>query len=505
MPSTPVRLLSIRLSLCTLLLCGALSISAQGESEKTRTELEATMASLGEAWDRGDRDAVLSHFQHGDLIPPDDREWRILGHFRFWEKPIRSIETGKDGVIRVEFTMDPESASPAQFMTLEFVRSDGGSLVVRSDATAEELEAARVANKKSQERMKREAEMFESLERELKGRVPAGDEWPLVEHLVAAFAEKTGAPRSALPFHPLAEVVGEDDALLLCVIAEHGRLQDPAAVPFRREGDRWVVDEEAMRPGSGLEPPERLAEVDQPGPNLRRQTPGLELERIPLFLHYAFSNLRAAYGRALAEEDWEGATTILRETLVGFTLVDRGKEAIRFLETRPRKVDSVAIDEQRIDGDEAVVTFAIAEESGTSIERFRLRRAGDGWVIGARSDTLALATMGMLRSLGDTIEAWKIDHDGLYPDARNVDDLRAALVKDGFYRNPPVADAWGTGLKYLVSDDRTGFRLVSAGGDRAFEPAQWEAEGDLPDLDHDIVFENGTLKSEWIVTDERAR
>ncbi|MGZ5476877.1 MAG: hypothetical protein ACXW29_11895 [Thermoanaerobaculia bacterium] len=66
---------------------------------------------------------------------------------RFWEKPVKEIETA-GGVLRVTFTMDPESDWPAQFLTLPLIRGADGKLLIKSSATAADLEAAKERKKK---------------------------------------------------------------------------------------------------------------------------------------------------------------------------------------------------------------------------------------------------------------------------------------------------------------------------------------------------------------------
>ena len=116
-----------------LAMCVIASVTAQGaEGEDTlQVEVEAFQKSFKAAYDARDQARVLQHFQHGSLLPPlSDRVYRNMGREPFWEKPIRSVKPNADGSIEAEFVLDPESARPAQFMTLSFVRGPQGGLLI---------------------------------------------------------------------------------------------------------------------------------------------------------------------------------------------------------------------------------------------------------------------------------------------------------------------------------------------------------------------------------------
>ena len=207
-----------------------------------RTDVEAYLKSLKAAFDSGDRNRVLSHFEHGDIVAPTDSEYDMLRHIRFWEKPVKEIQTA-EGVIRVTFTMDPESDSPAQFLTLQIIRGADGKLLIKSSATAADLEAAK-------ERKKKQAAaegQIAALARDLQGRKKI-EQWPLNARFLEAIKERNvQIPPEVGPF-PLAEIYRGNDAVLLAGVGEDDELRD-MQLTFARKDGTWIptdrVDDEA--------------------------------------------------------------------------------------------------------------------------------------------------------------------------------------------------------------------------------------------------------------------
>ena len=109
-------------------------------------------------------------------------------------------------------------------------------------------------------------------------------------------------------------------------------------------------------------------------------------------------------------------------------------------------------------------------------------------------------TMGDMRSIATASEAYAIDND-MYPEANDLDDLDG-LLSPIYIRELPRADAWGRDYRYLVSDDLTSYRIVSAGPDGTFS---WDSDIRLDDaqlgraaqpstsFNDDLVYQNGTF------------
>jgi hypothetical protein len=99
-------------TLIVLALSAGISVAQQG-SEALLAEVAELLTSLGQAYQSGDRAALRKHFEHGDLLPDDDRNLRMLGRLNLWDKPIEKIET-EGATIAVTIVLDPESDLPAQ-------------------------------------------------------------------------------------------------------------------------------------------------------------------------------------------------------------------------------------------------------------------------------------------------------------------------------------------------------------------------------------------------------
>ena len=102
-------------------------------------------------------------------------------------------------------------------------------------------------------------------------------------------------------------------------------------------------------------------------------------------------------------------------------------------------------------------------------------------------------TMADMRKLAIIAEAYAVDN-GDYPVASDVPAL--AKLAEPKYTRPggtPLVDGWGTPYRYVC--DGKNYRIVSAGADRAFEPASAKLDatpgGDTDTLASDLVYSNG--------------
>ncbi|HYS53294.1 MAG TPA: hypothetical protein VER58_05970 [Thermoanaerobaculia bacterium] len=205
------------------------AIAVESPDLQLRAEVQKLCGELKAAYDSGDRARVLSHFQYGDTLTPTQAEYSMLGKLRFWDKPIKDIE-GKDGVIWVTFTMDPQSDLPAQFATLNFIRQSDGKLVVKSSASPQELEAAKERKQKQEATQSKMA----SLASELEGRKKV-ERWPLLERYVReASASPTPPLPDQAPVFPVAECYRGNEAVLFTYVGMFDELV-PAAIRFEKK------------------------------------------------------------------------------------------------------------------------------------------------------------------------------------------------------------------------------------------------------------------------------
>jgi hypothetical protein len=102
-----------------------------------------------------------------------------------------------------------------------------------------------------------------------------------------------------------------------------------------------------------------------------------------------------------------------------------------------------------------------------------------------------------IRTLATASEAYAIDNKG-FPPARDLDELDRFLSPT-YVKRMPRLDAWGNPLQYIVSQDRTHYRILSGGADGIIEPRHQHIEqatssiqletGD--DTSADLVFQDG--------------
>jgi hypothetical protein len=97
------------------------------------------------------------------------------------------------------------------------------------------------------------------------------------------------------------------------------------------------------------------------------------------------------------------------------------------------------------------------------------------------------------------IEAYYVDHNA-YPKAQTMEELRP-LVEPVYIAHTPLADAWGTPFRYVVSPDGQKYWLVSAGSDKTFEERTWTTPAFLSDSARDAVRTSGGWESyrEWVI------
>jgi hypothetical protein len=476
------------LILAVLALPGA---ADQKADSQIRADVETYLRSLKAAYEADDRAKVMSLFQYGDLVAPTEREYAMFGQMRFWDKPIKEIQT-KDGVIRVTFTMDPQSDSPAQFLTVEMIRDSTGKLMMKSSMTPEQIAAAK-------EKKKLEAES----ERELAGLVREIDgrkriqEWPLLDGFLEEMARRYGPMPEGVGVFPLAEWYRGDDAVLLSCVGEAGQLRDPRAMHFKKSGGTWAPVE---GPRSRVEA-EKLMESRAPDVRVIRRQSGLSLDQMPLFLLYLVRDQPRKFREAQNQSDFKRCASILDDMLIGFSLTN-ASDLLEALQRRARSVQKVTLASKRSQTDgRLLAAFDIEDEDGSRKISYFLAKEGSGWVIDESYSLRARKTLGLIRMLATAVEAYGIDHDGLYPQANSVKELKP-LIEPTYIGETPTTDAWGTPFRYEVSKDRKSYRLLSAGDDQKFDSKSWGVSNqDLVDLAADLVFANGTFVRMWRVSD----
>jgi hypothetical protein len=86
-------------------------------------------------------------------------------------------------------------------------------------------------------------------------------------------------------------------------------------------------------------------------------------------------------------------------------------------------------------------------------------------------------TMSSMRSIGYAIESYAEEHDGHYPEG-DFTAMTAALGDEA--ADLAATDVWGNAFAYIVSPDRTHFRIISAGSDGIFN---WDSRRIVPAAD----------------------
>lgn len=448
------------------------------DDPKTRAEVQKYLASLKAAWDAQNRQEVLSHFQHGDLISPSAREFEMLGDIRFWEKPIKEIVT-RDNIIRVTFILDPQSDLPAQFLTLAMIRDGSGKLLMKSSATPEQVAAATQTHRQ-----------LSALIKEIAARKPV-ENWPLLELSRAALAP---LPPDSI-FYPFAEIYRGDSAVLLFGGGESDMFRSPGRHFYVRREGRWVAPEphEATFDAVNAVAHDRSSETKA----VRRRA-GFSLQQLPLFLLYIMRDQPLRFGDAYTARDWKRCAAIIDDSLVGFTLENLWDLSSALF--RPEAIEAVRLvsHQQQPDG-RLLAEFEMTGEGKTSRTKYFLAKEGAGWVIDEKYNRKARTTMAAMRTLMVAIESWSVDHENLYPQARSLDDLQSQ-IEPTYVQEMPKADAWGTPYRVEISADRKSYRIISAGEDRKFTPASWsKPDAALNDLAEDIVAEAGAFVRMWLI------
>lgn len=119
-------------------------------------------------------------------------------------------------------------------------------------------------------------------------------------------------------------------------------------------------------------------------------------------------------------------------------------------------------------------------------------------------------TMGDIRSLSTSFEAYAVDHN-LYPLSGDLDRLAAELTPT-YMRSLPRLDAWEHPFRVEISETRKDYRITSAGADGVFEKrppltaTRWGSSatpnsgpgiGPSEDPGADVVYENGIFMRWW--------
>jgi hypothetical protein len=298
-------------------------------------------------------------------------------------------------------------------------------------------------------------------------------------------------PAEAGPF-AVAEIYHGDEAVLMMIAAGGTRFDDVAPLRFTRKDRAWVLaeDNDPVRA-------DQLVASRSTDPNVRivRRQAGIPFERMPQFILYLLSDRHQKFRAAEDRQDFRTCASIVDEMMAGFSLGNLA-DLVRTLHSgRDVRRVSLASKVPQPDG-RVLASFVIeSEEPGTF--RYFLAKEGSGWVIDEAYGLRGRKTEAAIRSVAVAIEAYSIDHGEVYPAATSLEQLKDVL-QPTYIRTLPVADAWGTPIRYEVADKGKRYRLVSAGADRKFDPASWTvANLDLVNLDDDLVFENGTFVRQW--------
>jgi len=103
-----------------------------------------------------------------------------------------------------------------------------------------------------------------------------------------------------------------------------------------------------------------------------------------------------------------------------------------------------------------------------------------------------IRTMGDLKRLGEIIDGWARQNDGLYPVCGGYEDVTACLtasLPDGALADLRLNDAWGRPIRYHSDDDGRSYVLISYATDGEFD--QLGMAGPTASHDADITFSNG--------------
>lgn len=105
-------------------------------------------------------------------------------------------------------------------------------------------------------------------------------------------------------------------------------------------------------------------------------------------------------------------------------------------------------------------------------------------------------TMADMRTLAIALSAFHTDN-GRYPDGET---LQAAIpdIEPSYVRKAPSRDAWGTPFKYVPDPGGSGYLLVSAGADLAFDASTWSTETKAASFGEDAVVRTGDFTRVWV-------
>lgn len=119
---------------------------------------------------------------------------------------------------------------------------------------------------------------------------------------------------------------------------------------------------------------------------------------------------------------------------------------------------------------------AVAEKTGAALKESLAR-------------SKSLRTMADMRSLATASEAYATDFNH-YPDATTVHQL-APIIQPIYIRTAPLQDAWDHDFVYMSFNNRSSYRIVSAGPDGVVASESRKAGTRPSKKSDDIIYENG--------------
>ncbi|MGH9458809.1 MAG: DUF2059 domain-containing protein [Thermoanaerobaculia bacterium] len=165
---------------------------------------------------------------------------------------------------------------------------------------------------------------------------------------------------------------------------------------------------------------------------------------------------------------------------------------------RDRIWDSYSVIYDRLLTDEQlreVVTF-YQTDAGKQLGRIHLALITAGRTRLAETDRVVIAeeetrTAASIRALAGALWAYSLGSKYRFPPDADISVLERRL-EPGFMRHLPVEDGWGRPLRYLVSEERDRFRIVSGGPDGAVHASSldWAWTPAAGPAGDDLVYED---------------
>ncbi len=112
-------------------------------------------------------------------------------------------------------------------------------------------------------------------------------------------------------------------------------------------------------------------------------------------------------------------------------------------------------------------------------------------LLGAMDKSRQTSTLNNMRTIGQALERYAIDHKSRYPTGDSLEKLTAKLVPE-YVKELPLEDGWDYPMQYTISETRASFTLRAVGKD-GLPQVDGTTDDQIDIFERDIIMIDGAF------------